>query len=46
MMAVRIKTLSILKSIADENKNIKIISFQEIFGHQAAVTAGIKRSFW
>ena len=36
------KTLSILKSIADENKNIKIISFSRNFGHQAAVTAGIK----
>lgn len=36
------KTLNILKSIADIDKNVKIISFSRNFGHQAAVTAGIK----
>ena len=36
------KTLSILKNIADNNKCVKIISFSRNFGHQAAVTAGIK----
>lgn len=36
------KTLSILKSIANNDKCVKIISFSRNFGHQAAVTAGIK----
>lgn len=36
------KTLNILKSIADSDKCVKIISFSRNFGHQAAVTAGIK----
>ncbi len=36
------KTLSILKEIADENKKVKVISFSRNFGHQPAVTAGIK----
>ena len=36
------KTLSILKNIADNDKCVKIISFSRNFGHQAAVTAGIK----
>ena len=36
------KTLSILKNIADNNKCVKIISFSRNFGHQAAVTAGLK----
>ena len=35
-------TLMLLKKIADKDKNIKIISFSKNFGHQAAVTAGIK----
>ena len=35
-------TLEILENIAGENKNVKIISFSRNFGHQAAVTAGIK----
>lgn len=36
------KTLEILKDIASEDKFVKIISFSRNFGHQAAVTAGIK----
>lgn len=36
------KTLSILKEIANKDKNVKIISFSRNFGHQAAVTAGLK----
>lgn len=36
------KTLSILKEIANKNSKVKIISFSRNFGHQSAVTAGIK----
>lgn len=36
------KTLSILKEIASKDENAKIISFSRNFGHQAAVTAGLK----
>ena len=36
------KTLEILTNISTEDKNVKIISFSRNFGHQAAVTAGIK----
>lgn len=36
------KTLSILRNIADNDNCVKIISFSRNFGHQAAVTAGIK----
>ena len=36
------KTLEILKEIAEENKNVKIISFSRNFGHQCAVTAGLR----
>ena len=36
------KTLDLLIKIADENKQVKIISFSRNFGHQAAVTAGMK----
>lgn len=36
------KTLSILKEIASKDKNVKIISFSRNFGHQVAVTAGLK----
>lgn len=36
------KTLEILEEIANEDKNVKIVSFARNFGHQAAVTAGIK----
>lgn len=36
------KTLEILESLAKTDKNLKIISFSRNFGHQAAVTAGLK----
>ena len=36
------KTLSLLKNIAENNKNVKVISFSRNFGHQCAVTAGLK----
>ncbi len=36
------KTLSILKEIASKDSKVKIISFSRNFGHQSAVTAGIK----
>ena len=36
------KTLEILEGIAKKDKNVKVISFSRNFGHQAAVTAGIK----
>ena len=36
------KTLEILKGFAEKNKKIKIVSFARNFGHQAAVTAGLK----
>ncbi len=36
------KTLEIIEEIASEDKNVKVISFSRNFGHQAAVTAGIK----
>ena len=36
------KTLEILKEIAKENKSVKIISFSRNFGHQCAVTAGLR----
>lgn len=36
------KTLEILEGIAKEDKNVKVISFSRNFGHQCAVTAGIK----
>ncbi|MCK5128481.1 MAG: glycosyltransferase family 2 protein [Clostridiales bacterium] len=35
-------TLPMLKDIASKNNRIKIISFSRNFGHQAAVTAGVK----
>ncbi len=35
-------TLPILEKIASEDKNVKVISFSRNFGHQCAVTAGIK----
>ena len=37
-------TLSILKELASQNNCIKIISFARNFGHQCAVTAGLKVS--
>lgn len=36
------KTLEILENIAQKDENVKIISFSRNFGHQAAVTAGLK----
>ena len=35
------KTLEILKSIAEEDKHVKVINFARNFGHQSAVTAGL-----
>ena len=36
------KTLEILEEIASNDKKVKVISFSRNFGHQAAVTAGLK----
>lgn len=36
------KTLEILEGIASKDKNIKVVSFARNFGHQCAVTAGLK----
>ena len=36
------KTLPILKEIASKDEKVKIISFSRNFGHQVAVTAGLK----
>ena len=36
------RTLEILEQIAQNDKNIKVLSFSRNFGHQCAVTAGIK----
>lgn len=36
------KTLEMLEAIAQNDKSVKIISFSRNFGHQAAVTAGLK----
>ncbi len=36
------KTLEILENIAKENNHVKVISFARNFGHQCAVTAGLK----
>ena len=38
------KTLEILEGIAKENSKVKVISFSRNFGHQAAVTAGLKET--
>lgn len=35
-------TLNILEDIASKNKKVKVISLSRNFGHQAAVTAGLK----
>jgi dolichol-phosphate mannosyltransferase len=40
----RDKTLEILKSIAQKDKQVRVISFSRNFGHQAAVTAGIAKA--
>ena len=37
------KTLPILEEIAKKDNNVKVISFSRNFGHQAAVTAGLKK---
>ena len=36
------RTLEILEGIASKDKNVKVISFARNFGHQCAVTAGLK----
>lgn len=36
------KTLEILEGIAENDENVKVISFARNFGHQCAVTAGLK----
>lgn len=36
------KTLELLEEIAQNNERVKILSFARNFGHQAAVTAGIR----
>lgn len=38
----RDKTFDILFDIASQNRQVKVISFSRNFGHQAAVTAGLK----
>lgn len=35
-------TLDILEKIAQKDKNVKVLSFSRNFGHQCAVTAGLK----
>lgn len=36
------KSLEMLQKIANENQKVKVLSFARNFGHQAAVTAGLK----
>lgn len=36
------RTLEILEKIAEDDENVKVISFARNFGHQCAVTAGLK----
>ena len=36
------RTLEILEKIASNDKNVKVVSFARNFGHQCAVTAGLK----
>ncbi|MCL2860215.1 MAG: glycosyltransferase family 2 protein [Oscillospiraceae bacterium] len=38
------KTLDILEEIAKKDNNVKVISFSRNFGHQAAVTSGLKHT--
>ena len=38
------KTLEILQKLANNDTNLKVISFSRNFGHQAAVTAGLKHT--
>ncbi len=37
------KTLPLLEAIAKKDKKVKVISFSRNFGHQAAVSAGLKK---
>lgn len=37
-------TLNIIEELAQKDKNLKVISFSRNFGHQAAVTAGLKET--
>lgn len=36
-------TLSVLKYIASQDRNVKVISFSRNFGHQVALTAGMAK---
>lgn len=38
------KTLEIIEKFAEQDENLKIISFSKNFGHQAGVTAGLKET--
>lgn len=38
------KTLEIVEEIAENDKKLRVISFSRNFGHQAAVTAGLKET--
>lgn len=38
------KTLDILKTIAEKDKNVKVVSFARNFGQQAAIFAGLKHT--
>ncbi|MGE5613476.1 MAG: glycosyltransferase [Bacillota bacterium] len=40
----RDNTLELAKEICDKDKRVKLISFSRNFGHQAAITAGMKHS--
>ncbi len=43
-MEAKDKTLEILENLAINDSKLKVISFSRNFGHQAAVTAGLKRN--
>ena len=36
------KTLELLRNMAEKDEHVKVVSFSRNFGHQAAVTAGLK----
>lgn len=38
------KTIKLIENIANKDTNVKVISFSRNFGHQAAITAGLKAS--
>ena len=40
----RDRTLNIIEELAQKDENLKVISFSRNFGHQAAVTAGLKET--